>query len=221
MQFTDKDEDRLMQLMLHRRDIRGNNFLSQELTEQEIEKILMAATTAPSVGLSQPWKFVVIRDHQIRQMIYRNFELETHRAQQKFSAQAQQQYRQLKLDGIIEAPVNIAVYYTPPKTPIIGNNTIPEVGEYSVVCAIQNMWLMARAMNIGMGWVSILNPSVVDSILKAPSGNKLIAYLCIGYVKEFYDIPELEKLNWKCRKSLYSSIVHNQFSEDYETAYDH
>ena len=89
-----------------------------------------------------------------------------------------------------------------------------ETGEYSVVCAIQNMWLMSRTLNVGLGWVSILNSESVKKILKSPSHNKLVAYLCIGYVDEFFETPELEKLNWKKRKPMSTVVYHNKYAKD-------
>ena len=122
-------------------------------------------------------------------------------------------YARLKLEGIHEAPVNIAVFYKPEKEPVLGQNTMPETGEYSVVCAVQNMWLMSRALNIGLGWVSILDPQAVKSILNAPPHNKLVAYLCIGYVGEFFSTPELERLKWKARKPLEAAIHRDGYPE--------
>ena len=120
----------------------------------------------------------------------------------------------LKLEGIHESPVNIAVFYKPEKEPVLGQNTMPETGEYSVVCAVQNMWLMSRALNVGLGWVSILDPQAVKKILNAPAPNKLVAYLCIGYVGEFFSTPELERLQWKARKPLEAAIHRDSYPDD-------
>jgi len=197
--------------MLHRRDVRGNNFLDTPVDDANIEQILSAAVLAPSVGFSQPWEFVVIRDEGTKQRVHDSFQIENKKAESEFSEDRQGLYKQLKLDGILEAPVNIAVFYKPSDGPVLGQTSMNEVGEYSVVCAIQNMWLMARAMNIGLGWVSILDPSKVKRILGSPEENKLIGYLCLGYVKEFYTSPELERLNWEKRKQLASSIYKDSY----------
>ncbi|MFC1747223.1 5,6-dimethylbenzimidazole synthase [Pseudomonadota bacterium] len=208
-QFTVEDQLLLEELLLHRRDVRGNNFLKDPVSEDDIDKILHAASLAPSVGFSQPWEFVVIRDDAVKQQIYKSFANENKSAEAAFSDDKQKIYKQLKLEGILEAPVNIAVFYKPSEAPVLGQNTMLEMGEYSVVCAIQNMWLMSRVMNIGLGWVSILNPDHVKQALNSPANNKLVAYLCIGYVKEFYSTPELEKLNWEKRKKI-SSVVYSE-----------
>lgn len=208
--FTDDNQHLLEEIMRHRRDIRGNHFLQQPLSDEEIKPILHAASLAPSVGFSQPWEFVIVRKQAIKQKIVDSFKRENNAAKATFSAEKQQVYKQLKLEGILESPVNIAVFYKPSTTPVLGQHTMPEMGEYSVVCAIQNMWLMSRAMNIGLGWVSILNPHQVKKILKAPADNKLIAYLCLGYVDTFFKTPELEMLNWEKRKAI-KSVVYNNY----------
>ncbi len=210
-QFTLREQQTLENIMLQRRDVRGNNFTNQPIADEELDKILAAATMAPSVGFSQPWEFVIINDKKVKQQIGENFKAENEKAQKLFLDKKRDLYAKLKLEGILEAPINLAVFYKPSTTPVLGQTSIDEVGEYSVVCAIQNMWLMARALNIGMGWVSILNPDSVKKILKAPSENKLVAYLCIGYVKEFFDKPELEKLKWNERKPLESSIFRDTY----------
>jgi 5,6-dimethylbenzimidazole synthase len=212
--FTEKDQYQLEQIMRQRRDVRGNAFIDKEISKDVLDKILLAASLAPSVGFSQPWEFVIIKEDQIKKQIANCFESENKKAEKIFSDKKKKIYSKLKLEGIIEAPVNIAVWYKPSVKPVLGQNTLLQAGEYSVVCAIQNMWLMSRALNIGMGWVSILDSETVKKILKAPPENKLIAYLCLGYVKEFTDKPELEKINWEKRKSMNTFIYHNSYPEN-------
>lgn len=212
--FTERDQRLLEDIMLQRRDVRGNNFLDKEVEDDILEKILLAASLAPSVGFSQPWEFVIIRDNKVKKEIAQCFEVENELAGKVFTNEKRQIYSKLKLEGIIEAPVNIAVFYKPSNKPVLGQNTMVETGEYSVVCAIQNMWLMSRALNIGMGWVSILDAQEVMKILKSPAENKLVAYLCIGYVKEFKEIPELEKIGWEKRKSIRTAIYNDVYSDN-------
>jgi 5,6-dimethylbenzimidazole synthase len=211
-QFTRDEQTILKQIMQHRRDIRGNNFLTDSLSDESINQILDAASLAPSVGFSQPWEFVVIHDPLIKQQIAESFKIENKKAQAIFSTEKQTDYATLKLEGILEAPVNIAVFYQRSKMPVLGQNSMQEMGPYSVVCAVQNMWLMSRALNIGLGWVSILDPKKVKQILKAPIDNQLVAYLCLGYVKEFFSSPELEHLNWEKRKKINSVVYRDQYS---------
>jgi 5,6-dimethylbenzimidazole synthase len=210
-QFTSQEQQVLENIMLQRRDVRGNNFTNQPITDEVLDKILAAATMAPSVGFSQPWEFVIIKNKKVKQKIGENFKAENEKAQKLFLNEKRDLYAKLKLEGILEAPINLAVFYKPSDAPVLGQTSIAEVGEYSVVCAVQNMWLMARALNVGIGWVSILNPNSVKEILNAPSENKLVAYLCIGYVKEFFDKPELERLKWDERKLLEDSVFRDTY----------
>lgn len=197
--------------MLHRRDVRGNHFVDRELLDCDVDKILRAGLMAPSVGFSQPWEFVVIRDDAIKQAVANDFEQQNIKANTLFHDENREKYVRLKLEGILETPVNIAVFYTPSLQPVLGQTSMLDMGEYSVVCAIQNMWLMARAMNIGIGWVSILDPDNIKKILKAPQQNKLVAYLCVGHVDEFLNKPELETLNWDKRKPIDSLVFRNSY----------
>jgi len=211
MLFSEDDQNVIEQVLRARRDVRGNRFTDQDLSDSDLDKILAAATTAPSVGYSQPWEFVVIRDSSIKAAVAKNFELENLSAQAQFENDKARQYAQLKLEGITETPVNIAVFYTPSDKPVLGQTSMPDMGEYSVVCAVQNMWLMARAMNIGIGWVSIINPEQVKTILSAPKQNKLVAYLCAGHVDQFLEKPELETLKWEPAKVLSSLVRYDSY----------
>lgn len=200
MRFSESDAAALLSIMRARRDVRGNRFTKQVVEKEKLELILEAGISAPSVGYSQPWKFIVIRDEKIKDEISKNFEVENQKAKEIFKDK--ELYKQLKLEGIKEAPINIAVLYEHPSEHTIGMTSIKIMGEYSVVCAVQNMWLMARALNIGLGWVSILDEKKVLNELDAPKNSKLIAYLCIGYVDKFYQESELKTLGWKDEKSL-------------------
>lgn len=215
-QFSESESDLLSEIMAARRDVRGNRFLAEALDPDDMDKIFAAALMAPSVGFSQPWEFVTITQADTRQQIADSFFVENEKAKALFRAgnyQAGQleQYEQLKLEGIIEAPLNVAVFYNPQKGPVLGQTSMPEMGRYSVVCAVQNMWLKARSLNIGIGWVSILDPEKVKHILHAPQDRELIAYLCIGKVDKFYDQPELEMLQWQQRKKAEQVILTERF----------
>lgn len=218
--FSENEQLSLDDIIRHRRDIRGNNFLNTPIEQDIIDKILLSASLAPSVGYSQPWEFVLIEDEQTKALIVDSHKRENQRAAALYSDDKKSLYTQLKLEGIKESPINLAVFYKPSTQPVLGQHSMPEMGEYSVVCAIQNMWLTARSLNIGMGWVSILDADEVKTILNAPKENKLIAYLCLGYVKEFFEIPELEQLNWQSRKNL--TIIKEKYSASQdENSYNH
>jgi 5,6-dimethylbenzimidazole synthase len=198
--FTAQDVAVLQEIILHRRDVRGNRFIDKPVEQPVIDQLLQAALHAPSVGFSQPWEFVLIRDRAIRQQVKDSFD-EANAAAQPVFGDRQEQYARLKLEGILESAFNMAVFYKPSSGPVLGQTAMAEVGLYSVVCAIQNMWLMARAHNLGLGWVSILNADKVCRILNAPVDYQLVAYLCIGYTDGFLTRPELELLEWdKCRE---------------------
>ncbi|MFT6406765.1 MAG: 5,6-dimethylbenzimidazole synthase [Arenicella sp.] len=210
-QFSTDEARLLEQIMTLRRDVRGNHFIDREISSSDIEKILHAGLLAPSVGFSQPWEFVVIRDQAIKKAIADDFERENNKAAKLFEDKQLDQYSRLKLEGILDTPVNIAVFYRPSQEPVLGQTSMLDMGEYSVVCAVQNMWLMARAMNIGIGWVSILDAQAVKKTLNAPQQNKLVAYLCVGHVDEFLDKPELERLDWKQRKATDSLVYQDSY----------
>lgn len=209
--FKQEDADLLLDIMVNRRDVRGNRFLDQPIEDEKISQILLAAVNAPSVGFSQPWEFVLIKNKEIKQQIKDSFNQENERASNLFKDDKQKEYNLLKLEGIFEAPLNIAIFYTDNEKPILGQTSMPEVGLYSVVCAIQNMWLMARALNIGMGWVSIIDPEKVKQILKAPGKNKLVGYFCLGYTSQFLKQPELEVLKWETRKQITELIFNDTY----------
>jgi 5,6-dimethylbenzimidazole synthase len=200
MKFTLRDTEVLQSIFLSRRDVRGNRFQNTPIEDKVLRKILEAAISAPSVGFSQPWKFLIVQDSAKREEIYNEFVSENAKASKKFKDNPL--YPTLKLEGIKESPLNIAVLYQKPTKAVLGQTTQKKMGEYSVVCAIQNLWLMARAHNIGVGWVSILRPKKVKKILGIGDEYKLIGYLTMGYVSEFLDEPELLKLGWEEKKTL-------------------
>jgi 5,6-dimethylbenzimidazole synthase len=197
--FSTTEADALWDIIRHRRDVRGNRFVDRPLEAEVVDRILDAAMHAPSVGFSQPWEFVLVEDRETRKKVQESFEEANGVARGIFGHRGEE-YARLKLEGILESPLNIAVFYVPAAGAVLGQTSMEEVGLYSVVCAVQNMWLMARALNVGMGWVSILEPERVRVLLGAPEGSRLVAYLCVGYTDGFYDQPELELLQWEKRK---------------------
>jgi len=209
--FEPSDSLVLNDIMRHRRDVRGNRFIDKALPDDVLEQLLDAALLAPSVGYSQPWKFVVIEDEKIKQQVFDSFCEQTKHASSLFSGKKQQDYQQLKLEGILEAPVNIAVFYQPSHEPVLGQTSMAEMGKFSVVCAIQNMWLMARSLNVGIGWVSIIDPKKVKEAVNAPQTSELIGYLCVGYVSEFLAEPELKQTGWNKQKHKQDVVFKNKF----------
>ncbi len=209
--FNEEEQHLLEEILLHRRDVRGNKFKSNAISKEVVYKIIQAGLAAPSVGFSQPWEFVLIEEQETKEAIKKSFNEETEKAAIQFSKEKQKEYHQLKLEGITEAPLNMAVFYKPKQEPVLGQTSMPNMGKYSVVCAIQNMWLMARSLNIGMGWVSILDPNKVKTILNAPAENELIGYLCFGYTDLFYSKPELEIKKWACKKKQNEVVIKEKY----------
>ncbi|WP_297433024.1 5,6-dimethylbenzimidazole synthase [Sulfurimonas sp.] len=210
MNFTTDDAEKLLKIIKARRDVRGNRFISQPIEDEKLQMILEAGISAPSVGYSQPWKFIVITDANTKNELAQNFEQENDKAKEIF--QTKELYKNLKLEGIKEAPINIAVLYEPKDDEVLGMTSMKKMGEYSVVCAVQNMWLMARALNIGIGWVSILDEKKVLKSLHAKRDTQLIAYLCVGYVDKFYEESELKTLGWEREKFLEECVVYQDSS---------
>src|ERR1700758_203194 len=197
-EFSNLDQDVIHRLILARRDIR--QFRSEPVSEDALFRILGAAHAAPSVGLSQPWNFIVIDSLDIRQQIKSSFAAVNAREQSKLEADSRRDlYGSLKLEGILEAPLNIAVTcdHSRGGSFVLGHAPMRQTALYSVCLAIENLWLAARVEGVGVGWVSILDPEAVAKILELPSEVELIAYLCIGYPLEFRAKPLLEEVGWK------------------------
>lgn len=200
MKFKKKDLNLLTKVIASRRDVRGNNFINKKISNKKLNIILNSALHAPSVGYSQPWHFILV-DKEKRELVYEHFNKSFEKSKDKFLDKPL--YNSLKLEGIKESNVNIAVYYKKSTSNVLGQTFMKRTGEYSVVCAILNMWLTARALNIGMGWVSILKPKKINKIFDIDKNEyKFIAYLCFGYTKVFYNEPELKKLKWNKKKKL-------------------
>lgn len=205
MQFGKKEAKTLHKIICSRRDVRGNHFIDKKLSQKKLYKILDAANHAPSVGFSQPWRFMIIDDKKRKKSVHKLFIQSYEKSKKEFVDRPL--YNTLKLEGIKEAPLNIAVLYKKPKKAVLGQTSMKRMGEYSVVCAITNMWLMARSLNIGLGWVSIVKPKKLKKALNISDEYKLVGYLCLGYTDEFLEQPELETLGWEKRKKLKKCIL--------------
>ena len=202
-EFTDEEKSGLYKAIHSRRDVRSH-FSPKPIEDEVLSKILNAAHHAPSVGFSQPWNFILIKDLQTKARIKKSFEEEKERSSQLIEEPKKSKYLSFKLEGILESPVNLCVTYDPSKFGpfVIGRSSIPEAGLYSVCCAIQNLWLAARTEGLGLGWVSILSNDVLKEVLGLPSHVVPVAYLCLGYVDEFATKPDLETAGWLPRLDL-------------------
>jgi 5,6-dimethylbenzimidazole synthase len=197
---------RLRDLLVWRRDVR--RFRCDPLPGGTLEALIELACLAPSVGLSQPWRFVVVEDSTARTAIRRNFEACNAEALAAQNPERASLYARLKLAGLAEAPCHLAVFAdrSTEQGHGLGRHTMPEMIDYSAVTAVHTIWLAARAQGIGMGWVSILDPKVVAALLDVPTEWKFIGYFCLGYPQANDTIPELEQSGWE-RRSLPSSLI--------------
>lgn len=210
MKINDAERDALYKVIAARRDVR-RDFLSTPIPVDVLTRILSAAHHAPSVGFMQPWDFILVTEEQTKQSLKKGYEAARVESALQFSDDKKKQYEQFKLEGILEAPLGICVTCNRERNgPVVIGRTIkPEMDLYSTVCAIQNMWLAARAENIGLGWVSIIHDDVIRNTLNIPDNIEVIAYLCLGYVSKFNDKPELEEFGWLARENL-SSLIHKE-----------
>jgi 5,6-dimethylbenzimidazole synthase len=198
---------RLRDLLIWRRDVR--RFRRDPLPAGTLETLIELACLAPSVGLSQPWRFVIVDDEARRAAIQRNFATCNAAALAVQSRERVELYARLKLAGLEDAPCQLAVFAdrSTAQGYGLGRHTMPEMIEYSAVTAVHTIWLAARAQGIGMGWVSILDPHVAAEALDVPSDWKLIGYFCLGYPQTDDTIPELEQSGWEHRRPPASVII--------------
>jgi len=212
--FTKDEKDGLYKAIFSRRDVRSH-FISKPIEEEILTRILEAAHHAPSVGFSQPWNFILIKDEETKKKIKESFDQEKKLSQKMVEEPRRSKYISFKLEGILDAPVNVCVTYDPSKFGpfIIGRTSIPQTGLYSVCCAVQNLWLAARTEGIGVGWVSILSNDVLKKVLNLPDHVIPIAYLCLGYVEKFAEKPDLETAKWLPRLELKDVVYFEKWNQ--------
>ncbi|SIQ09782.1 cob(II)yrinic acid a,c-diamide reductase [Rhizobium sp. RU20A] len=193
-----------------RRDVRGQ-FEPAPIDDAVLRRLLAAAHAAPSVGFMQPWSFIRITDPGVKDRVHAAFSAANAEAEAMFSGAHQDRYRSLKLEGIREAPVSLCVTCDPTRSGpvVLGRTHQSEMDLYSTVCAVQNLWLAARAEGIGVGWVSIFREADVKAILGIPDHVRIVAWLCLGHVKTLYDAPELAIKGWRQRLPLEELVSDN------------
>jgi 5,6-dimethylbenzimidazole synthase len=199
--FDDAFRQQLHELFVWRRDVR--HFRPDPLPSGAMQRLIEIACLSPSVGLSQPWRFVIVEDTARRRAVIEDFKICNAGALHSYSGERAARYATLKLAGLEQAPGHLAVFAETAGDIGcgLGRATMPETAEYSVAAAICCMWLAARAEGIGLGWVSILKPARIREILDVPESWKFIGYLCIGYPQAEFDRPELERANWEFRRA--------------------
>ena len=208
--FSDAERAAVYRAIHERRDVRGQ-FLPDPIDDDLLMRLLGAAHAAPSVGLMQPWNFIIIRSDAVRQQVRAAFQTANDEARAMFPDEKQGQYAQLKLEGITEAPVNLCITCdrTRGGAVVLGRTHDRDTDLYSTACAVQNLWLAARAEGIGVGWVSIIRDTDLRRILQLPDHVVPVAYLCLGHVRELYDQPELQARGLAGRHPL-KAMIHNE-----------
>jgi 5,6-dimethylbenzimidazole synthase len=198
--FTEEEIAAIYRVVALRRDMR--HFLPDPLDEALVERLLAAAHLAPSVGFMQPWRFIRVRSAGIRQQIHALVDAERRQTANALG-EREDEFMRLKVEGIRECAEVLVVTLTHDRERhIFGRRTMPEMDLASVACAIQNLWLVARAEGVGMGWVSLFDPEQLAQLLQLPAGSRPIAVLCLGLVPEFYKKPMLEESHWAQRLDL-------------------
>ncbi len=219
--FSDEEKNGFYKAIYSRRDVRSH-FTSDPIEDEVLTRILNAAHHAPSVGFSQPWNFILIKDYETRNKIKESFEIERKRSSKLVDEPKRSKYLSFKLEGILDSPVNVCVTYDPSRFGpfVIGKSSIPDTGLYSVCCAIQNLWLAARTEGIGLGWVSILSNDILKKQLQLPEHILPIAYLCLGHVNEFAKKPDLETAGWLERLELKDVVFYEKWEQKQNSSWN-
>ena len=213
--FSQEQINELHRVIKSRRDVR-TGFKPEPVPEQIILKILDAAHHAPSVGFMQPWNFLLIDEFSQKRKVKQSFLDAREKEADLYSGEKRALYDSLKLEGIEEAPLNILVTCQRDRNGEtgLGRSVQEDMDIYSTVCAVQNLWLAARAEGIGVGWVSIIEKSALREIFNIPENVEPVAYLCLGYVEEFSDNPDLEKAGWGKRLNIEDLIFRNTWGSN-------
>lgn len=219
--FTEAERGAVYKAISLRRDIR-RQFTPARIPAAVLARLLGAAHRAGSVGFMQPWDFIVIRDAGVRRKVLQSFLRERDRSASFYEGPRRELYLSLKLEGILESALNMCVTCDRSRAGphVLGRSTILDTDVYSACCAIQNLWLAARAEGIGVGWVSILEPQALAVILGLPDQVVPVAYLCLGYVDAFPTDPELQQVGWRRRLPLAELVHLNRWGGRLDGAWD-
>lgn len=212
--FTQEARDAIYQTIFSRRDVRGQ-FLPSPVPDEVLSRILTAAHYAPSVGFMQPWNFLVVQSPDIKRRVHGVFAKAHAEAAEMFEGEKRSTYQRLKLEGIVESPLGICITCDRERTGpvVVGRTHMKTMDLYSSVCAVQNLWLAARAEGLGVGWVSIFNQAELQEALGIPKGITPVAYLCVGYVSHFHAKPELETAGWLPRLPMEDLVYFDQWGQ--------
>jgi 5,6-dimethylbenzimidazole synthase len=210
--FSTAEREAVYRAIETRRDVR-DQFLPAPLPDDLISRLLGAAHNAPSVGFMQPWNFVLVRDPAVREAAWQAFSRANDEAALMFDGERRDTYRSLKLEGIRKAPLSICVTCDPDRagSVVLGRTHNPRMDAFSTVCAVQNLWLAARAEGVGVGWVSIFHDADIRALLGIPERIEIVAWLCLGFVDELYREPELAVKGWRQRLPLDELVFHDRW----------
>lgn len=210
--FSEVECEAVYRAIAERRDMR--HFLPDPVDPEVLQRLLWAAHQAPSVGYMQPWRFLRITDRALRQAIHCLVE-EERQATARALGERGEEFLRLKVEGILEAAELFVVALAPGRERhVFGRRTLPEMDVASLACAIQNLWLAARAEGLGMGWVSLFDPQRLADLLRMPEGAKPLAVLCLGHVETFYPRPMLEEAHWASRRPPAEVFAENFWPSD-------
>ena len=207
--FSPDERAAVYRAIAERRDMR--HFRPDPVEPALLERLLWAAHHAPSVGFMQPWRFIRVTSRALREQMHALVETERQATAQALG-ERQDDFMRLKVEGLLDAGEVVVVALADEREKhIFGRRTLPEMDLASVACAIQNMWLAARAEGIGLGWVSIFDPVELARLLGMPAGARPVAILCIGHVEAFYPRPMLEMEQWAERMPIDSVMAENSW----------
>ncbi|MEU7867759.1 5,6-dimethylbenzimidazole synthase [Dactylosporangium sp. NPDC049140] len=193
----------LYDIINRRRDVRAE-FTGAPVPGEALDRILTAAHAAPSVGLTQPWDFIVVRDRALREEFHAHVSRERDVFAATLDAEAAARFARIKIDGVLESTLSVVVTYDAGRggPAVLGRHAIADAGLYSVCLAIQNLWLAATAEGLGLGWVSFYREEFLRGLLGIPAGVRPVAWLCLGPVSRSHDVPDLERHGWRRRSPL-------------------
>jgi 5,6-dimethylbenzimidazole synthase len=215
--YSESERAAIYRVIHERRDVR-TGYLPEPIDDTTLQRLLTAAHHAPSVGFMQPWRFIVVRDPSLRRAVHDNFLRANAEAASIYTGERRELYGRAKLEGLLDTPQHLCVVCDPTseRGHGAGRQSMPETAAYSVACAIQNLWLAARAEGIGVGWVSIVDPVAIKNLFRIPVHMQFVAYLCVGYVEGFAKIPDFERAGWEERADVASFLSADYFDQPYQ-----
>jgi 5,6-dimethylbenzimidazole synthase len=195
-----------------RRDVRGE-FTGQPISPEVLDRVLGAAHAAPSVGLTQPWDFVLVDDPDLRRRFQRHVEHERETFAASLDQAQAERFAKIKVEGVLKSSLGVVVTYDPDRgsPAVLGRHAIADAGLYSTCLSIQNLWLAATAEGLGVGWVSFYREPFLNELLGIPARLRPVAWLCLGPVTHFETVPDLERHGWRVRRPLADALHHNRY----------